>query len=83
MNDHHPLSYLFESIAESVKDFLNVATLLHGNDTSMILLVNPDEEVLLVVVPYSSSIRPVPTHPRGKQKRRHWLVKQKVILNNK
>lgn len=36
------LSNLFEASAESFKHFLHVATLLHGDDPSMILLIHPD-----------------------------------------
>ena len=43
--------YLFESPAESLKHPLHVASLLHGDDPGVVLLVDPDQEVLLVVVP--------------------------------
>lgn len=35
-------SNLFEASAESFKHFLHVATLLHGDNSCMILLIHPD-----------------------------------------
>lgn len=43
--------YLFEPSAESLKDSLHVASLLHGDDPGVVLLIHPDQEGLLVVVP--------------------------------
>lgn len=42
---------LFESPAEPLKHPLHVATFLHGDDPGVVLLVDPDQEGLLVVVP--------------------------------
>ena len=47
------------SSAESVKDLDDTGVLLHGDDSELILLVNPDQESLGVVVEDSSSGRPV------------------------
>ncbi len=41
----------------------------------------PDEEVLGVIVPDSPGVWPVAGHPRGRQQRRHRLVKQEVIVD--
>lgn len=43
--------YLLQANAEAPEDLLHVATLLHGDDTQVILLVHPDQEALAVVVP--------------------------------
>lgn len=43
--------YLLESSAESLKHSLHVAPFLHGDDPGVVLLVHPDQEGLLVVVP--------------------------------
>lgn len=42
---------LFESSAEPLKHSLHVATLLHGDDPGVVLLIDPDQKGLLVVVP--------------------------------
>ncbi len=47
---HTPL-YLFESSAESLEHSLHVASLLHGDDSGVVLLIHPDQEGLLIVVP--------------------------------
>lgn len=44
---------------ESVKDGMEISTLLHGDDTELILLVNPDEESLVLVVEDTTTVWPV------------------------
>ena len=44
-------SYLCEAGAEAVEDLLHVASLLHGDDPEVVLLVDPDQEGLSLVVP--------------------------------
>lgn len=43
--------YLFEASAEPLKHSLHVATLLHRDDAGVVLLINPYQEVLFIVVP--------------------------------
>jgi len=43
--------YLLQANAETLEDLPHVAALLHGDDTQVILLVHPDQEGLVVVVP--------------------------------
>jgi hypothetical protein len=50
---------LLEAIAESGEDCLHVAVLLHGNDSEVIFFVDPNEEVLLIIVPDTSRVGPV------------------------
>lgn len=45
---------LLKSPAEPFKHSLHVSSLLHGYDPGVILLVYPDEEILLVVVPVAA-----------------------------
>lgn len=45
--------------AESVEDFLDASSLLHGDDSELIFFVDPDEERLGVVVEDSSTGWPV------------------------
>ena len=47
------------SSAESVEDGLDVGTVLHGDDSELILLVDPDDERLGLVVEDTSAGRPV------------------------
>lgn len=43
--------HLFQTSAEPVKDPLHVPPFLHGDDPGVILLINPNQKVLLIVVP--------------------------------
>jgi len=47
------------SSAKSVEDLGDTSTLLHGDDSELILFVNPDEESLGIVVEDTSSAWPV------------------------
>lgn len=49
--------YLFESSAESLEHSLHVASLLHGDDSGVVLLIHPDQEGLLVVVPVGNQLK--------------------------
>lgn len=44
-------AYLGKSSAEAFKHFLHVATFLHGDDTQVVLLIHPDQECLVIIVP--------------------------------
>ena len=47
------------SLRKSCEDCSDVSTLLHGDDSQLILLVDPDEEGLLVVMEDASAFGPV------------------------
>jgi len=47
---------------KTLKDTLDVSTLLHGNDTELILLVDPDQEGLVSVVEDTTALGPVALH---------------------
>ena len=47
----------------------------------MVLLVDPNKEVLVLVVPDSTSVRPVTCHAGAREEWRDWFVKQEVIVN--
>ena len=47
------------STGKSIEDSSNVGSLLHGDDSELILFVNPDKEGLVVVVEDSSARWPV------------------------
>jgi hypothetical protein len=48
--------------SETLKDTLDVTALLHGNDAELILLVDPDQEGLLLVVEDTATLGPVTLH---------------------
>lgn len=48
-----------DSLDETLQDLSDVSSLLHGDDTEMVLLVAPDKEGLLVVVEDSTSLWPI------------------------
>ena len=49
----------FASSAESIEDFLDASTVLHGDDSELIFLVDPNEEGLGGVMEDTSTRRPV------------------------
>ena len=51
--------------AETLEDSADVGTLLHGDDTELILLINPDEEGLGVIVEDTSALGPVAVETAG------------------
>jgi len=70
---------LGQALAETLEDTLDVTTLLHGDDTEMVLLVDPDQEGLGVVVPDATGIGPVAGHTGAGEKGRDGLVEEEVI----
>jgi len=70
---------LGKTVAETLEDSPDVATLLHSNDAEMILLVDPDQEGLAVVVPDTTSIGPVTGHTGAGEEWRDWLVEEEMI----
>ena len=50
---------------ESLEDSADVGTLLHGDDTELILFVDPDEESLRIVVEDTSALGPVAVETAG------------------
>merc|ERR1711970_111747 len=69
---------LQQASAEASEDLLHVASLLHRDDARVILLVHPDKEGLVVVVPDASAVGPVTGHTSTGQQGRDGLVKQEV-----
>ena len=45
--------------AQSIKYYLEVSSILHGDDSELVLLVDPDEESLILVVEDTSAVGPV------------------------
>ena len=72
---------LLQTVAESGENGLDVAALLHGDDTEVVLLVDPDQEVLGLIVPDAAGVGPVTGHTGTGQKWRNWLVEKEVIVD--
>jgi len=69
-----------DASGESLKDTLDISTLLHGNDSELIFFIDPDEESLGSIVEDASALRPVSLHTSNSQVSvsRH---KEEVIIN--
>ena len=67
-------------LRKSSEDGTDISTLLHRNNSKLILLVYPDEEGLLVVMEDASSIWPVTVEVAG-LKESISLLEKEVIFN--
>merc|ERR1712192_122018 len=56
-----------DTLGQSAEHFPDISSLLHGDDTELILLVDPDEEGLLCVVEDTTTLRPVTLHTSNSQ----------------
>jgi len=56
-----------DTLGKPGEDLLHVSSLLHGDDAELILLVDPDEESLLLVVEDATTLRPVTLHAGNSQ----------------
>merc|ERR1719318_1812123 len=56
-----------DTLSEPLKDLLHISSHLHGDDTELILLVDPDEESLFVIVEDATTLRPVTLHSSNGQ----------------
>merc|ERR1711934_138834 len=63
----HRLLHSIDSPGKSLKDTLRIATLLHGDDPQLVLLIHPHEEGLLLVVVDAPALRPVSLHTSSDQ----------------
>ena len=73
--------HFIETFAEAIKHCPHVSALLHGDNARVVLLVDPNEEILVVVVVDSTRVRPVTCHAGAREKRGDWFVKQEVIVD--
>ena len=58
MSEASNLLDLGRSSGKTSKDSSDISALLHGDDTQLVLFVDPDEECLLIVVEDSSALGP-------------------------
>jgi len=68
------------SLRESSEDLSDVSTLLHGDNSELILFVDPHEEGLRIVVEDTSSLRPVSVEATG-FKETVTLLKEEMVVN--
>ena len=54
-----------DATSQTIKHSLHISTLLHGDDPQLVLLVDPHQEGLLLVVEDPSALGPVPLHAGG------------------
>merc|ERR1712121_430127 len=77
----HQILDLSHTASEAAEHSLHVSTLLHGDDTDVILLVHPDKEVLVVVVPDATTLWPITGTARGREEGTGRLLKQEVVVD--
>merc|ERR1719204_1464830 len=51
-----------DSSCKSLKDTLDITSLLHGDNSELILFIDPDEESLGIIVENTTSLRPISLH---------------------
>lgn len=66
--------------AETLEHFANASTLLHGDDTELVLFVDPDEESLGIVVENTTVLGPVAVEAASFQEA-VTLLEEEMVLN--
>merc|ERR1719210_3130497 len=56
-----------DTLSKPLEDLLHISSLLHGDDAELVLLVDPDEESLVLVVEDATTLRPVTLHAGNSQ----------------
>ena len=59
---------LRSTLGETLNDAFDIVALLHGDNAHLVLLVDPDEQVLVVIVEDTTGIGPVTSHTTRQQK---------------
>merc|ERR1711884_778129 len=59
----HRISYSLDTPGKSFKDTFHITTHLHGDDSQLILFIDPDQECLGIIMEDAPSLRPVSLHP--------------------
>ena len=90
----HPNRVLhsFDAPGEPLENALHVSALLHGDDPQLVLLVDPDQISLILVVEDPATLRPVSLHTGGleilvagheEEMIIHQLLSDSLVLNNR
>merc|ERR1719362_247032 len=61
------VSNCLDTSSKPLKDTLDISSLLHGNDSELILLIDPDKECLGIIMEDTSALRPVTLHTSNSQ----------------
>ena len=61
------IAHSLDATSQPVKDSLDIASLLHGDDAELVLLIDPDKEGLSIVVIDAPAFRPVTLHASSNQ----------------
>merc|ERR1719365_579100 len=69
-----------DSSCKSLKDTLDITSLLHGDNSELILFINPNEEGLGIIVEDTTSLRPISFHTSN-SKISITRNKQEMIIN--
>ena len=67
------------SLGESGEDSTNIGTLLHGNDSELVFLIDPDKKGLLVVVEDASAFGPVSVEVAGIEEPIAFFEKEMIV----
>ena len=51
-----------DATGQALKDTLDIAAVLHGDDAELVLLIHPQQEGLGLIVEDAAALRPVPLH---------------------
>ena len=85
---HEVVTFLLEDLldtlgggGESLEDLDDGSALLHGDDSHLILLVDPDEEVLGIVVEDTSGVGPVSAATGRKKKSGVGFLEEVAVLS--
>ncbi len=60
----HAVAHGLDAARQTIKNGTHVAAVLHGDDAELVLLVDPGEEGLVLVVEDAATLWPVPLHAR-------------------
>ena len=80
MGETSDLFNLSAGVRESSEDGSNISAILHGNNSELVLLIDPDEERFCGVVEDSSALGPV-TVKSTSLKETITLLKEEVVSN--
>merc|ERR1712055_530859 len=69
-----------DSLGQPSKDSSDISSLLHRNNAELILLIDPDQESLFVIVEDTTTFRPIPLHASNSEVSVS-RNKQEVVIN--
>merc|ERR1712154_339694 len=55
-----------DTTSKTLKDTLDISSLLHGDNSHLIFFIDPEKEGLGIIVEDTTTLRPVTLHTRGK-----------------